>query len=152
MALPLLPEAHIQPAYDELAKLATSPALLQLMSYVSGTWINNDVWSPANISVYSKEIRTNNDLEGWHRRVNGLARRGNLPLYLLISLLHKEAKNVRLHLRMASDGKVLRRTRPTYVQLNDKVKELWKQYETTTMTTSKFLRAASFLQVPSFMG
>jgi hypothetical protein len=67
-------------------------------------------------------------------------------------LLHKEAKNVRLHLRMASDGKVLRRTRPTYVQLNDKVKELWQQYETTTMTTSKFLRAASFLQVPSFMG
>ena len=44
-------------------------------------------------SVFYRFIRTNNHIEGWHRRLNSKARRrSNLELYLLLKLLANEAK------------------------------------------------------------
>ena len=40
-----------------------------------------------------KSIRTNNDIEGWHLGLNRRAAgKSQLPLYLLISLLYREAR------------------------------------------------------------
>ena len=47
---------------------------------------------PAAWSVYMEPARTNNDLEGWHNGLNRRAKdKSQLPLYLLIQLLHKES-------------------------------------------------------------
>jgi hypothetical protein len=48
-------------------------------------------------SVFMLSVRTNNDCEGWHRRLNVQARRGTLPFYTLIALLHEEARLVQLY-------------------------------------------------------
>ena len=37
-------------------------------------------------------MRTNNDVEGWHRRLNGHAKKGQLPFYVLVALPHEEAR------------------------------------------------------------
>ena len=49
-------------------------------------------------SVFHKTIRTNNNVEGWHRRLNSKAGRGKLDLYLLIQLLGEEAALVTIQL------------------------------------------------------
>lgn len=71
MALPLLPAEHIRPAFEQLVlQVADRPVLLDLLSYVEDTWITSTIWPIPSWSVYNKTIRTNNDCEGWHTRMN----------------------------------------------------------------------------------
>lgn len=42
----------------------------ELMTYLEETWITNPMWPTKCWSVYRQSIRTNNDVEGWHRCLN----------------------------------------------------------------------------------
>jgi hypothetical protein len=71
MALPLLPAEHIKAAFEQLVlSAAHRPLLLDLMCYVEDTWMNSTVWPIESWSVFRRTIRTNNDTEGWHTRMN----------------------------------------------------------------------------------
>ncbi|KAH3830387.1 hypothetical protein DPMN_103651 [Dreissena polymorpha] len=50
------------------------------------------MWPIESWYVFDRSIRTNNDCEGWHHRLNRRAKKGNLPFYLLVQLLFEEAK------------------------------------------------------------
>ena len=53
--------------------------------------------------------RTNNDIEGWHHSLNRRASgRGQLPMYLLITLLHREAMLTAIQIRLVSEKKLRR--------------------------------------------
>jgi len=57
----------------------------RLLYYVQKTWFESSVWSPSQCSIFMQSIPTNNYVEGWHRRLKGHARRGQLQFYLLAS-------------------------------------------------------------------
>jgi len=40
-----------------------------------------------DVVVFKRSVRSNNDVEGWHRRLNQKASRGQLNMYLLLLLL-----------------------------------------------------------------
>ena len=61
-----------------------------------------------------KDIRTNNDLEGWHRRLNNHGRTGQVQFYLLVELLHREAKFVSIQTKLVSDGKLKHQQKKKY--------------------------------------
>ena len=64
--------------------------MASLYTYISQTWFNNSIWKPREICAYKRLIRTNNDTEGYHRRLN--SRLGEKPpIYKMISFLYKEA-------------------------------------------------------------
>ena len=73
MELPLLPAGHIVRAFDELQQQVqqqdADTVVAQVFSYVETTWLINALCQPATISIYQQAVRTNNDLEGWHRRL-----------------------------------------------------------------------------------
>ena len=48
-------------------------------------------WPVPSWSVFNQAIWTNNDVEGWHHKLNWKARKGNLQFYLLITLKQKTA-------------------------------------------------------------
>ena len=99
LALPYLPSDDIRNAFDELEGEATTDAQRQLCTYIRATWLESTVWSPSTWSVFGCSVRSNNDVEGWHRRLNAKAQHGQLNLYLLLSLLASEAAivNVTCH-------------------------------------------------------
>jgi len=68
LALPILPWEIIESTMDELASEATTDSQRQLCHYIRQTWIQSSVWTPANWSTFYRMVRTNNDVEGWHRR------------------------------------------------------------------------------------
>ena len=43
------------------------------MQYIHDTWMKHSVWSIESWCVFKRNIRTNNDCEGWRRRLNNLA-------------------------------------------------------------------------------
>ena len=106
-------------------------------------------WSPSDWTVFKKAARTNNDIEGWHHGLNRRASgRGQLPLYLLIQLLHKEAKLTALQIRLVSDKKLKRIQRHKYRDLQTKLFDLWDEYEANTRSAKRLLKACSYLNAP----
>ena len=131
-ALPFLPAVDICPAFNRIVKKASkaglySNKLWDLCQYIKETWIENEIWSPERWSVYKRPIRTNNDLEGWHFRLNAKAHK-NLPMYMLIKLIHKEAATVTWQMRMLSEGKVLRRRKARQQCVEAALHKLWTQF------------------------
>ncbi|MPC35670.1 hypothetical protein E2C01_029100 [Portunus trituberculatus] len=109
MALPFLPEEEIIPIYDCLSRQATTAQLQSITDYISRTWIHSSTWPPSSWSVFNQSIRTYNDIEGWHNRFNKRAvGRCNLQLYLLVNLLHKEAKITFVHIRLVAEKKIVK--------------------------------------------
>ena len=67
-------------------------------------------------------VRTNNDIEGWHHALNRrAAERWQIPFYLLIELLHREAKLSALQFRLVSEKKLKRIQRKNYRSLQSKI-------------------------------
>ena len=73
-SLPYLPPRDMLPAFNSIANNArqeeTCEKLMKFLDYVESTWFRSSIWRPYNISVYNRLVRTNNDLEGYHNRLN----------------------------------------------------------------------------------
>jgi len=108
MALPFLPEGEIRPMFEQLRAEAATDQLKQFAEYIVETWIDSNTWPPSRWSVFQMTVRTDNDIEGWH---NGLHRRASskrsMPFYLLLDLLHQEARLTALRIRSVSKKKRL---------------------------------------------
>ena len=108
MALPFIPHEYIPDVFPELSRQTKNQQLLELIHYIRNTWIESTVWPPASSSVLNLATRTNNDVEGWHHRLNDRAERGQLSLYLLVPLLHQEAEMLPLQIKLVSEKKMKR--------------------------------------------
>ena len=79
--MPFLPVNQIQPLFDNMTRDADGewkdvpPQLLDLLQYIQATWITSNVWSPPAWSVFGQSVRTNNDVEGYHNRLNSRGRK-----------------------------------------------------------------------------
>jgi len=62
-----------------------------LVQYVDETWIQSQLWPAKSLTAFQSSVRTNNDVEGWHNRLNRQTRAGKLDLYQLAPILYKEA-------------------------------------------------------------
>lgn len=109
----------------------------ELMTYLEETWITNPMWPTKCWSVYRQSIRTNNDVEGWHRRLNDKSPNGQLPFYILVPLLHQEASLLPLQRKLVSEGKLCRRQRKTGQQ--QRIFRLWDKYEDKQLRSRRFL-------------
>ena len=148
LALPFLPAEHIPPAFTYLQGKAATDQLNELMRYVETTWINGRIWRPRAWSIYQQSVRTNNDVEGWHNRINRKARRGQLPFYLLIRLLHEESQMVRLQARLLSEGKLSRYQRSKYRTMQGQIFREWEDYSTNQKSAISLLRRCAAIYGP----
>jgi len=99
------------------------------VAYVENTWIQTSLWPPAVWSVFDVSVRTNNDCEGWHARLNRKAVTAQLPLYTLIDLLYCEAKVTDMSMKLLSESKQQTRT-TAHIQL--KLADVWAEYTAGT--------------------
>ena len=120
--------------------------LKELYAYVEDNWIISTTFPPASWSAYQEAVRTHNDLEGWHNGLNRRAKgRAQLPLYVLIQLLSKEATLVTLQIRLVSDKKLKRHQRTAYKTMQKRLFKLWKQHEDGEKNSKELLEACSHL-------
>ena len=147
MALPFMPHELIPNAYDEIRKKAKDH-LKELMDYVYKTWITNSVWPPKCWSVFMQGTRTNNDVEGWHRRLNAKAGRGLLQFYILVELLETEAKMVSLQAKLVSERKLRKLRRKKYSKVQTQLFALWQKFTDGQLTAGELLQRSSMLTGP----
>lgn len=125
--------------------------ITEIEEYIETSWMDNSKWDIKEWCVFGYAVRTNNDVEGWHRRLNGQAHRGKVPFYLLVKLLHNESRLVSLQAQHVSESRLKRYQRKTYVNIHKKLFKLWGEYSDTDkeMSTSSLLRACSGIYNPT---
>jgi len=149
MALPFLPAEQIPAMYARIQTMGTTQKLQQLVQYVGRNWITGSTWPPSSWSVFMKSIRTNNDIEGWHLGLNRRASgKSQLPLYLLIRLLHREARRTSLQIRLVSEKKLRRIQKKKFRDLQTKIFNLWDEFNSGSRSARKLLKACSYLNGP----
>lgn len=109
--LPLLPAEDIPTTFEKLKEKVTDERLDQFMNYVSDTWLHSNIWPVESLSMFGRSIRTNNDVEGWHNKLNCRAQKGNLAFYMLVNLPFKEARDFTLQCKLVREKKLKRRRR-----------------------------------------
>jgi len=97
MTLPFLPAEHIAPAFDAMVHSLPVDdneciaSLVQLaMSVRHGSKVSCGQPTPSWLA-FQLSVRTNNDMEGWHNRLNLKTQSRKLDMYQLVPLLHREA-------------------------------------------------------------
>ena len=150
MALPNLPANHIEAAFYELKqKCPATPGmdrLHELLNYIERTWITSRP-PPAAWSTFKRSVRTNNDAEGWHNRINGQVPHDRPNLYLLIKALYDEAELLPLQVSLVTQQKLYRHQTRESKTKQEALRRLWEEYkkENRTITTSEYLRRCGAL-------
>lgn len=139
-ALPLLPHQDIRQAFSKIEEKNDSndPRLDGILQYVRTTWVDSEVWPVTSWSVFGRSIRTNNDVEGWHARLNRRAKKGSLSFYLLIDLLIREAKDIPTQCKLVKERKLKRHQTSLSKQMQGRLQKLWAEYAANERTTSQF--------------
>ena len=106
LCLPYLLPEHIVTIFNALCQKAATETLRQLTDYIYNTWNNSTIWPVTSRSVFWGYTRTNNDVEGWHCRLNKKAKKGQLSFNVLLLLLHQEAITVNLQVHLVGENKL----------------------------------------------
>ena len=126
LVLPYLPCEDITTAFDELiSSIALTPNLITLVAYIRNQWITSTTFPTASRSVYKRNVRTNNDMEGWHNRLNSQAGKSQLPFYVLTTLLKEEAEDIDMTLKLVFDRKIKRIHSKSYRTLQGRLHNCW---------------------------
>ena len=83
-------------------------------------------------------------------RVDNTASKGRaqMPLYMLINLLHKEACLVALQIRLVSEKKLTKLQKKKYRSVQAKILSYWEQYACHQKSTVQLLKACSHVNGP----
>ena len=150
LALPLLPSDAICETFSILCTdAAANSKIVELCAYVRTTWLDSNIWPPTAWSVYKQSVRTNNDCEGWHSRLNRKAQKNNLSFYVLATLLYQEAQVVRVQMRLVSNKKLKRYQKSSYAAVQRRLFALWDEYAVGNQNAMQLLSACSKIYSPA---
>ncbi|KAL5014996.1 hypothetical protein ScPMuIL_009266 [Solemya velum] len=109
----------------------------ELLTYLDSTWLNKEILSVQQRSVFHQTICTNNYMEGWHHRFFEWAGGNKLHFYKL-------AETVDITVQLVNNQQLIRYQRQMYKKTQQKL-ELLVQYEAKQLKTSAFLEASGKL-------
>ena len=124
--------------------------LLQLLNYVQKTWVESAVWEPKYWCGFNQPIRTNNDAEGWHLKLNRRGKDGSPSFYVLLELLHKEATLISIQSILLSQKKLKRSQKKMYKSIQAQLFSFWKEF-TTRNNTNNPMNPWELLKLVSFV-
>ena len=145
LSLLYLPPEHIDPIFEKLQEKAVTQPLQELTSYIASTWLGNPLWPSLSWSVFGRVIRTNDDVEGWHCCLNQKAKKGQLPFYLLVHLLHEETKWINTQVHLVLENQITHHEERQYRMTQSGVLSIWDDYTYGKISASELLNACSKL-------
>ena len=97
------------------------------LGYIESQWIRPAVFPPSTWCQYGIPLRSNNDLEGWHRAFNVRVR--NRPtFYLFVQRVYSEMVDTRNTIR---SGDFQRRNNSQTIRHNEALATLWRRFHET---------------------
>lgn len=143
MCLPLIPAKHVKDEFEWITQFvhgsSNIPQCQKLVDYFKKTWMSeNSLFQIDNWCWYLERIRSNNDVEGWHTRINTFA--GNkIQFYPLLALLGVEAKSVEMNAYLVQDGRLRRKQSKKSREQQQQLFELWEAYKSKDISVRTLL-------------
>jgi len=149
MALRFLPAEYIPAQFEVMDAAEPSPTIGHLQAYYRKQWLENSVSPVASSSVFNREIRTNNDVKGWHHRFHIMAtNQSSFNMYKMINLLHVEAQNVNIQVLVLSNGALLQHKWKKYKKVQTVITECWQQLTEGNMSAKEVLKRCARVNGP----
>ena len=108
-------------------------------------WIYSTVHPLSSISIHGLSTRTNNDTEGYHRRVGEC----HVNVYKLINILYEEASDVKITKALVSLNKINKQKKIKYVLNNLRLLNVFESDNDNNISAYNLLLAGSYLINPS---
>lgn len=93
---------------------------------------HSPTFPPGQWSVYQRvvdeEPRTNNQLEGWHRRFSGIVGKAHPNVHELLQRLREEQSHTEIVISQLVAGQAPKSSRAKYQSLNKRIKRIVDQY------------------------
>ena len=111
------------------------------------TWIEGDMWTPRDWTVFNRSTRTNNSVEGWHSRLNRKAFKANLPFYSLVRLLYNESQCNRITQGFLQAGRypATQFRKERYRILDRLIRRYWREFSARKFSSFVLLEKCSKL-------
>ena len=146
MSLNLLSASETPDVFYDLVNKC-SGKLLDLCVYMDRNWVRENVlWNPESWSVFMQVIRTNNDVEGWHLRMN-LGKAANVNLFRLVDSLFEDACLIPLQAKLLSQGQVLRQQTSKAKSFHSSLSALWVFYNSEMLKPGSLLKKCANLHL-----
>lgn len=139
----LLPHQKITKCFDEIKEKANGK-LAKFCKYVEKTWMKSSIWPPQAWSTYLEEERTNNDLEGWHTKLNN-GKNDAYNLFHLIDVLLREGNKIPMQAKLLSQKQRLRIQKKSTISLESKLVDLWSRYKSQKLSSKALLEQCAVL-------
>lgn len=110
LALPFVPADDVSGIFEEISRSSTD-RLETFLLYIKECWINSRTYPIPTWNVYGRATRTNNDVEGWHRRLNHLCQDQKPAFYVLVPVLFEESRKLPHQMQMVEEGSLTRNQR-----------------------------------------
>ena len=152
-ALAFLPENEVEEGFRTLTNHSAFPVeATQIAGYFHKTYIglnqaDSSVGRPLfavkfwNVNERTKndDHRTNNQVEGWHRRFQSVLSCGNPGFFTCVKALKREQVNTTNKVNRLQAGFSVKKRKNKYIALNDRLKKIVEEREERTVM--EFLRA-----------
>ena len=156
MCLHLMPRRFISELFDGPNGLVSQVPSLNLdpleraqmdrfLAYMEAQWIRNAFWEQSRWCVFMQIIRTNNDCEGWHFRINGRAHVSGMNFYELVSLLFDEAQDIPMERERVVQQMSSRRQRSEYAEMQEMLQAAWGSFNDGDETPQDLLAGVADL-------
>ena len=136
MALGFAPFRRVPTAFVEI-ETRSPPRLQPLFQYFRQQWLISI--RPIMWNVYGESLRTNNDLEGWHRRFNGLVNKHHPNLWHFTTILLTEQAATDVVIQQIAAGQQVQVGNAKYNKLNARIKRLHERYVANSITVMELI-------------
>ena len=100
------------------------------------------MWKPRDLCGYHRLVPTNNDVEGYHRRLNHRCG-DHPPVYKLLQFLHNEARLIDFTAKLVGNHGVCLQQRKHTKEAQARVLEMWEEFEERKIDSKEVLQRAS---------
>ena len=112
--------------------------------YFKKQWLDNVNIPIKCWSVFDRIYRSNNNVEGWHNKLNTRAyHQTGLNMYKLIQLLYDESVDTSLTVKFLEGGVLSSTRRPQYLNVDIAVNKAWQDFKDGNITVKKLLAISS---------
>lgn len=141
MALAFVQAERVPAAFTELKDDAPS-SLQQLLLYFEQQWLVNVPLTMWN--VHNKDIRTNNDCEGWHHRFNKLVNKHHPNVWHIFKCIVEEQSATEVLLCQISAGQCVKNPLRKYTACNKRLQKLLQKYLEGTITVIQYIDGVAY--------
>lgn len=141
MAIGFIPANQVRAVF-QLLQAEADVRLANLFEYFNRQWMTNTPLAMWN--VYGLERRTNNDVEGWHRRFNGLVQKHHPNIFLVIERFQDEQAATEVMIQQIEGGQRVNRPNARYESINRAIDQARTAYDQRRIDVLQYLRRVSY--------